>query len=129
MLKASTFFQTLSHLSDPLRPIGETTLPDDLQLNHPNLETKRICHIVHYWKSRLLVTLAAITYRNVQHWANAHTKSYTPDSVDTEMMTSGSGSRCTAAADQCGTGREQGEQRQQRGDGGSGGGRDGGILI
>ncbi len=30
--------------------------------------------------------LAAITYRNLQHWANAHTKRYTPDSVDTEMM-------------------------------------------
>ena len=37
--------------------------------------------IAHFWKSRLLVTLAAITYRNVQHWANAHTKRYTPDSV------------------------------------------------
>ena len=32
------------------------------------------------------MTLAAITYRNVQHWANAHTKRYTPDSVGTEMM-------------------------------------------
>ena len=30
--------------------------------------------------------LAAITYRNVQHWANAHTKRYTLDSMDTEMM-------------------------------------------
>jgi uncharacterized membrane protein YgcG len=42
--------------------------------------------IAHFWKSRLLVTLAAITYRNVQHWANAHTKRYTPDSVETDMM-------------------------------------------
>ncbi len=32
------------------------------------------------------MTLAAITYRNVQHWANAHTKRYTPDSMDTEMI-------------------------------------------
>ncbi len=41
------------------------------------------------------MTLApTITYRNgcdisgmaVQHWANAHTKRYTPDSVDTERM-------------------------------------------
>ena len=32
------------------------------------------------------MTLAAITYRNVQHWANAHTKRYTPDSVETDMM-------------------------------------------
>ena len=36
----------------------------------------------------------------MQHWANAHTKRYTPDSVDTDMM-SGSGSRCTIASDQC----------------------------
>jgi len=42
--------------------------------------------IAHFWKSRLLVTLAAITYRNVQHWARAHTKRYTPDSVERDMM-------------------------------------------
>ena len=32
------------------------------------------------------MTLAAITYRNVQHWAKAHTKRYTPDSVQENMM-------------------------------------------
>ncbi len=32
------------------------------------------------------MTLAAITYQNVQHWVNAHTKTYTPDSLDTEMI-------------------------------------------
>jgi len=42
--------------------------------------------IAYFWKSRLLVTLAAITYQNVQHWANAHTKRYTPDSVRDDMM-------------------------------------------
>ena len=42
--------------------------------------------IAYFWKSRLLVTLAAITYQNVQHWANAHTKRYTPDSVREDMM-------------------------------------------
>ena len=42
--------------------------------------------IAYFWKSRLLVTLAAITYRNVQHWAKAHTKRYTPDSVQENMM-------------------------------------------
>jgi uncharacterized membrane protein YgcG len=42
--------------------------------------------IAYFWKSRLLVTLAAITYRNVQYWASAHTKRYTPNSVETEMM-------------------------------------------
>ena len=30
--------------------------------------------IAYFWKSKLLVTLAALTYRNVQHWAKAHTK-------------------------------------------------------
>jgi hypothetical protein len=58
------------------------SIQQDLQHNHPNLGSA----IVHFWKSRLLVTLAAITYRNVQHWANAYTKRYTPDSVDTEMI-------------------------------------------
>ena len=42
--------------------------------------------IAYFWKSRLLVTLAAITYRNVQHWAKAHTKRYTPDSVQEDLM-------------------------------------------
>ena len=42
--------------------------------------------IAYFWKSRLLVTLAALTYRNVQHWAKAHTKRYTPDSVQENMM-------------------------------------------
>ena len=37
--------------------------------------------IAYFWKSKLLVTLAVLTYRNVQHWAKAHTKRYTPDSV------------------------------------------------
>ena len=42
--------------------------------------------IAYFWKSRLLVTLASINYRNVQHWAQAHTKRYTPDSVQEDMM-------------------------------------------
>jgi hypothetical protein len=42
--------------------------------------------IAYFWKSKLLVTLAALTYRNVQHWAKAHTKRYTPDSVQESMM-------------------------------------------
>ena len=42
--------------------------------------------IAYFWKSKLLVTLAALTYRNVQHWAKAHTKRYTPDSVQENMM-------------------------------------------
>jgi len=42
--------------------------------------------IAYFWKSRLLVTLAAITYRNVQHWTKAHTKRNSPDSVQEDMM-------------------------------------------
>ena len=42
--------------------------------------------IAYFWKSKLLVTLAALTYWNVQHWAKAHTKRYTPDSVQENMM-------------------------------------------
>jgi hypothetical protein len=41
--------------------------------------------IAYFWKSRLLVTLAAITFENAQKWAKAHNKSCNPDSVDQDL--------------------------------------------
>ncbi len=40
------------------------------------VETRRKSRCMHH----------AALYQNVQHWANAHTKRYTPDSVRDEMM-------------------------------------------
>ena len=37
--------------------------------------------IAYFWKSRLLVTLAKITYSNALRWATAHNKSKDPDSL------------------------------------------------
>ena len=37
--------------------------------------------IAHFWRSRLLVTLAKITFTNAQKWALAHNKPRDPDSV------------------------------------------------
>ena len=37
--------------------------------------------IAYFWKSRLLVTLAKITYSNALRWATAHNKSKDPDSM------------------------------------------------
>ena len=37
--------------------------------------------IAHFWRSRLLVTLARITFTNAQKWALAHNKPRDPDSV------------------------------------------------
>jgi hypothetical protein len=41
--------------------------------------------IAYFWKSRLLVVLAAITHSNVQKWALAHNKAGDPDSITQEM--------------------------------------------
>ena len=54
------------------------SIQQDLQHNYPNLGTTRIGH------STLLLEIEITC--DVQHWANAHTKRYTPDSADTEMM-------------------------------------------
>ena len=37
--------------------------------------------IAYFWKSRLLVTLAAITFENALKWAKGHNQSCSPDSV------------------------------------------------
>jgi hypothetical protein len=37
--------------------------------------------IAYFWKSRLLVTLAKITYSNALRWATAHNRSKDPDSI------------------------------------------------
>ena len=37
--------------------------------------------IAYFWKSRLLVTLAKITYSNALRWATTHNKSKDPDSI------------------------------------------------
>ena len=37
--------------------------------------------IAHFWRSRLLVTLAKITFTNAQKWALAHNRPSDPDSV------------------------------------------------
>ena len=36
--------------------------------------------IAYFWKSRLLVTLAKMTYSNAVRWATTHNKSKDPDS-------------------------------------------------
>ena len=41
--------------------------------------------IAYFWKSRLLVTLAKITYSNALRWATAHNKSSDPDSTPTDL--------------------------------------------
>ena len=41
--------------------------------------------IAYFWKSRLLVTLAKITYSNALRWATAHNKSKDPDSTPTDL--------------------------------------------
>ena len=41
--------------------------------------------IAYFWKSRLLVTLAKITYSNALRWAMAHNKSKDPDSAPIDL--------------------------------------------
>ena len=41
--------------------------------------------IAYFWKSRLLVTLAKITYSNATRWAMAHNKSKDPDSAPIDL--------------------------------------------
>ena len=41
--------------------------------------------IAHFWRSRLLVTLAKITFTNARKWALAHNKSRDPDSIPTDL--------------------------------------------
>ena len=41
--------------------------------------------IAYFWKSRLLVTLAKITYSNATRWAMAHNKSKDPDSAPPDL--------------------------------------------
>ena len=41
--------------------------------------------IAYFWKSRLLVTLAKITYSNALRWATAHNKSKDPDSAPIDL--------------------------------------------
>ena len=41
--------------------------------------------IAHFWRSRLLVTLAKITFTNAQKWALAHNRLRDPDSVVTDL--------------------------------------------
>ena len=41
--------------------------------------------IAYFWKSRLLVTLAKITYSNALRWAMAHNRSKDPDSVPIDL--------------------------------------------
>ena len=42
-------------------------------------------NIAYFWKSKLLVTLAAITFSNAQKWFKAHNKSQDPDSLTSDM--------------------------------------------
>ena len=42
--------------------------------------------IAYFWKSRLLVTLAVITFENALKWAKGHNKSCNPDSVTSDLM-------------------------------------------
>jgi len=42
--------------------------------------------IAHFWRSRLLVTLAKITFTNAQKWALAHNKPRDPDSVVMDLV-------------------------------------------
>ena len=41
--------------------------------------------IAHFWRSRLLVTLAKITFTNAQKWALAHNKARDPDSIPMDL--------------------------------------------
>ena len=41
--------------------------------------------IAYFWKSRLLVTLAKMTYSNAVRWATAHNKSKDPDSLPIDL--------------------------------------------
>ena len=41
--------------------------------------------IAYFWRSRLLVTLAKITYSNALRWAMAHNKSRDPDSIPIDL--------------------------------------------
>ena len=41
--------------------------------------------IAYFWKSRLLVTLAKITYSNALRWVMAHNKSKDPDSIPIDL--------------------------------------------
>ena len=41
--------------------------------------------IAYFWKSRLLVTLAKITYSNALRWAMAHNRSKDPDSIPIDL--------------------------------------------
>ena len=41
--------------------------------------------IAHFWRSRLLVTLAKITFTNAQKWALAHNRLRDSDSVVTDL--------------------------------------------
>jgi hypothetical protein len=42
--------------------------------------------IAHFWRSRLLVTLAKITFTNAQKWALAHNKPRDPDSMVMDLV-------------------------------------------
>jgi hypothetical protein len=42
--------------------------------------------IAHFWRSRLLVTFAKITFTNAQKWALAHNKPRYPDSMVMDLV-------------------------------------------
>ena len=42
--------------------------------------------MLYFWKSRLLVTLAAITFENALKWAKGHNQSCNPDSFTSNLM-------------------------------------------
>ena len=79
--------------------------------------------IAHFWRSRLLVTLARITFTNAQKWALAHNKPRDPDSVVTDLadyydhdereinrMIHSSGPERRYMADQADSGRPGGDE-------------------